>query len=268
MWASVVPIFQPQEQFSPMKIHFTPLRVLLAAMVAIITTVPAQADQQYSNVTTFGGQGYAPGGATSNGSFFITSMVADDLTLAAGSAGQAVTGFTFSVANFNGSAVSARPSVFFYADNGSSGAPGTLLASFTLNATSFTANSVALFTDNPGSPLFLAPSSGRMWAGVVFDNSGTAASGTQLNNLGQGIFNPPTIGSSADIFFQTTPSGSFPGNNPPGGFGSFGGNPPANFGWRIFGDVAATPEGGSTVLFLMLGLSGLVLAQRRMRSAR
>src|SRR5207237_252313 len=187
------------EQFSPMKIHFAPLRFLLVATVATITTISAQANDLYRNDTTFSGQGYAQGGAALNGSFFITSMAADDLTFAAGSSGAAVAGVPFSVANFNGYAGSARPIIFFYADNGLGGGPGTQLAFFTLRAMSFTNNAVGLFTDNPGSILFSVPSSGRIWAGVVFDNSGTAASGTQLNNLGQGIYNPPTIGSSADI---------------------------------------------------------------------
>ncbi|MDQ6860040.1 MAG: hypothetical protein M3032_02645 [Verrucomicrobiota bacterium] len=243
------------------------LAVLVVALLSIVAVLPASAQvTAYSNITTFSGFGLTNGGAASNGSFFATTMVADDLNLIAGAAGQSVTGFRFSVANFNSTAVSARPTINFYAINGAGGGPGTLLASLTFNAISFTAGSVATFTFNQAN-LFTIPANGSIWAGIFFDNSGTTATATQLNNLGQGIYNPPTVGSSADLFFQGTTAGPS-GSNPAGTFSNFGGNPQANFGWQVNVAAltpAAVPDTGSTMLMLMLGGGGLVLLQRRMQ---
>jgi hypothetical protein len=71
-----------------------------------------------------------------------------------------------------------------------------------------------------------------------------------LNNLGVGIFDPPTVGSSQDVFFQTSAAGSFAGNDPAGGFFFFGGSPVANFGWQFSGTVVPEP---SSLALLALG---------------
>ena len=60
-----------------------------------------------------------------------------------------------------------------------------------------------------------APSSSfefsAIWAGIAFDNNGgaTGATAAQLDNLAQGIFSPPDLGTSADQYFVTTAAGSF-----------------------------------------------------------
>jgi hypothetical protein len=83
----------------------------------------------------------------------------------------------------------------------------------------------------------------------VFDdvNGTTGATLAQLNNLGQGVFNPPTVGISDDVFFRSTAAG-VPGDFPGGNQQNFGGppNPVANLGWQI--QVAAVPEPGTLVL--------------------
>jgi hypothetical protein len=84
---------------------------------------------------------------------------------------------------------------------------------------------------------------GTFWAGVTFDgnNGTTGATLANLNNLGPGIFDPPTLGSSQDQFFATNSAGSFLANNPAGSFFNFGGSPVANFGWAFSGTPPAAP---------------------------
>src|SRR5205823_2885938 len=99
--------------------------------------------------------------------------------------------------NLNGAAVTARPRVQFFAADGGGNAPGTLLLSLAFPPTTFGPGSVSLLTSVPLTPgQFVLPS--VFWAGVVFDdNSGsTGATLAELNNFGQGTFNPPTAGSS------------------------------------------------------------------------
>jgi hypothetical protein len=222
----------------------------------LLFAASAQATVIYSDVTTFTGFGYSDGGATVIAGDDLTTMAADDITVAPGFAGAAVTAFTFSVANFNGAAVSARPLVRFYSDDGAGGTPGTLLASFNFNPIAFTAGSVANFTFNPGSNVFIVPVSGTFWAGITFDdnNGGTGATAAQLNLLGQGIYSPPTIGSSQDSFFKTILAGSFASSNPAGSLSSFGGSPVANFGWSFTSPAAPVPEPGTGMLSFLAGI--------------
>jgi hypothetical protein len=203
----------------------------------------------YSNITTFTGQGLANGGAAAdpaNAANTITTLVADDLTLARSAT---VSGFSFSVANFNTTAVSARPLIRFYRANGANGGPGTFLAGFNFNPISFSAGSVGIFNFNQ---FGIFAGFGTVWAGITFDNNGgaTGATAAQLNNLGQGIYNPPTVGSSADLYFRTTSNGSFAASNPAGTLLTFN-NPaaPANFGWelRTNASTAATVAIGGRV---------------------
>ena len=222
----------------------------------------------------------------------VTTMVADDITPATGFAGQSVTGFTFSVANFNAAAVSAAPTVYFYNSSGSGGGPGTLLDGINFNAISFTPNSVGTFTYNPGTALFSLPAAGGFfWAGMSFSDGATGtATAAQLNNLGQGIFNPPTVGSSQDAFFQSTAPAAVV-NNPAGGVFNFSGNPVANFGWKFLvgtntvynntttfsgqgyqngGAMAPVPEASTTAslgLLLALGMGGLLIASKRKKTS-
>jgi hypothetical protein len=215
----------------------------------------------YSNIDTFTGSAFSNGGAANQAGNSITRMVADDISFALPYlAGQSFSQFTFSVTNLNTVAVSARPRVRFWLADGAGGGPGTYYSGigYTFNAISFGANSVGLFTGTIG-PGFLQPAPGQtLWAGITFDNNtgATGATIAQLNNLGQGIFNPPAVGSSADAFFQTTAAGSFFGtNNPAGTLTNFGGNPVGNFGWEF-----VVPAPGSVAL---LGLGGLVASRRR-----
>lgn len=196
----------------------------------------------YSNVTNFTGSGFSNGGAAAdpaNAANTITRLLADDLTLIRG---DVIRGFQFSVANFNTVAVSARPRVRIYAADGAGGGPGTLLVAVSFAAISFPANNVSLFTYNPQTVLFTAPQ--KIWAGMVFDNNAgaTGATAAQLNNLGQGTYDPPNLGASADLVFFSTANGSFTASNPAGATSNAAGNPVANLGWEM---IIAAPTAGN-----------------------
>lgn len=215
------------------------------------------AGASYSNITNFTGQAFANGGSQNQSGNTITRMVVDDTVWAGPTlTGQSVLTLRFSVANLNTSTVSARARVRFYLDNGS-GAPGNYYTGFTFNALAF-GSGVTTVTGSLAANAFLAVAPGtRLWAGIVFDNNNgaTGATAAQLDNLGQGIFNPVDIGSSADSAFQTTAAGSFVANNPAGSSFNFNGNPVANFGWEF---VVPAPSS-----LALLGLGGLVAARRR-----
>src|SRR4051812_25844032 len=79
----------------------------------------------YSNVTTNNGTGMVPGGAGDTGPKF-TRMIMDDITTT--NAGSFQLGqFTYTVGNFDFSALSPTANVRFYAADGASGAPGSFL---------------------------------------------------------------------------------------------------------------------------------------------
>lgn len=219
----------------------------------------------YSNVANFTGQAFLNGGAVAGGAP-ITKLVADDCTFV-GLAGQDVTAFTFSVANLGPANINARARVRFWYADGAGGGPGTYYnqpaaVGFSFNAFSF-APGVTLLTGTIGPNTFKVPT-GTLWCGLTFDNNSntTGATAADLNNLGQGTFDPPTVGSSADRFFQTTAPGSFfTTANPAGTIQNFNGNPVANFGWRF----EAVPEPG-TMIALGAGAAAL-LARRRRRNS-
>ena len=227
-----------------MNTYFSKLVLISTLLICCTLNVNAQSTIIYSNTTNFSGQGFANGGATVSAGNTQTKFVADDIFFDPSvPAGTQLNGFTFSVANFNGAAVSARPLVRFYGDN--AGLPGVLLGGFNFNPISFAAGTVQLFSFSfAASPSLVTPAPGtRFWAGVAFDDNtgGTGATVAQLNLLGQGIFAPPTVGSSNDQFFQSTSAGTYNANNPPGSLLFFGGNPVADFGWSFTGAVAV-PE--------------------------
>lgn len=185
----------------------------------------------YSNVTNFTGQAFSNGGAAVQGTNTITRLVADDLTTT-GTAPFNIGGFIFSVSNLNAVAVSARPLVRLYQADGAGGGPGTLITGYNFNSVSVPTNSFRTlsFVANVG-----VSNTATIWMGINFDNNAgaTGATAAQLNLIGQGIFNPPDVGTSADTFFITTAAGSFVANNPAGAQSNFGGNPVGNFGWEV-----------------------------------
>lgn len=236
--------------------------LLLGCAVAAFGPVSAKAGLTplYDNTTTFSGLGYIGGGATPVGGDLTTAMVFDDITAGPGLGGFSVDQLSFSVENFNSSSVFTQAIVQIYQANGPGGGPGTLITSETTTIFA-TAESIQLITIT--SPSMFTMPTGLFWAGVSFDNAFNEEGAAQLNDLGQGIFGPPTVGSSQDVFFQSNSATSIGTNNPAGGFFFFGGNPPADFGWS-FETAQAVPEPSTLVLSAVGGLvlTGVRLTRR------
>lgn len=211
----------------------------------------------YDNTVNFLGQAFANGGATNQAGNTITRLVADDLRgIHPFFVGKSVTSITFSVANLNTTSVSVRARLRFWFADGAGGGPGTYMNSigYTFNPFSF-GSGVTNLTGNLGAG-FVLPST-QIWAGITFDDNigTTGATLAQMNNMGVGLFNPVTVGSSNDTMFQTTAAGSFfTTNNPAGSIFNFGGAPVANAGWKLI------PTPGAAAL---LGLAGIAAGRRR-----
>lgn len=210
----------------------------------------------YSNITNFSGFTVSNGGATSITAANGTLSVADNINATSGGT---IDTFTFSVANSNSVPVTARPRVRFYAADGVGGAPGTVLGGFSFNPITFTANNVALFTGSVAASNVVIPA--NFWASIFFDGSTASPAPTvaQLNLLGQGLFDPPTLGTSTDVDFLSTLTGGSNSliNNPTGAVRTapFVGAV-ANYGWEF--TVVPAPASAS-----LLCLGGLLAARRR-----
>ena len=210
---------------------------------------PAGLAVDYSNVTTFLGQTVLNGGAANQAGNTITRMTMDDLTPTGTNAGQDVLQFKFSVVNLNTVPLTFRPRARFWNADGAGGNPGTYYSvpaavGFTFNPVVVGANAATIFTANLAANQFKMPGS-TFWAGLTFDNNtgGTGATAAQLDNLGQGLFDPPVVGASQDTYFHTTAAGSFfPTANPVGAQANFMGMPVANMGWEFTADVVVGVE--------------------------
>lgn len=233
--------------------------LILASAFALLATAASAQILIYDNTTTSTGYYYPNGGAATIGGDTITSLVADDITPALGYAGQTISKIGFGVVNGNTAGVTFRPLLRMWNADGSGGGPGTLINGWDFNPVTIAAESGQGFNFTPSG---LTVPSGTFWLGMTFDDNtgGTGITAAQLNGLGMELFNPPTIGTSQDAFFQTSAAGSFLGNNPTGGIYWFGGNPAGNF----FFSVQVVPEPTGLAL---AGLAGLIALALRRRSA-
>jgi len=241
-------------------------RVMLLAGALLVADVATASGQVivYNNTTNSLTAALQNGGAANQAGNTITRFVADDIQPLTGFAGKSVTQFSLSVANLNTTPVTARPRIKFFLPDGPNQGPGTGLATLNFPAATFVGSSISLIVSGPLAPgQFVIPSSSFFWAGVVFDDNGgtTGATLAQMNNLGQGAFNPPTVGISDDVYFLSTNAG-IPGDFPGGSQLNFGGSPVANFGWQF--QVAAVPEPG--VLVLLFGPTAVALLAHARRT--
>ncbi len=247
----------------------TLLRTILAslALLLIALALPAQSQLAYDNDTTFLASGSRNLGAVGDTGVRQTNLVADDLTYDPAFSLRNVTQIRFSLANFNATMETLVSSVRFYNSDGAGGGPGTLFAAFNFGGVPLASNNVTLLTFNiPLAQQFVLPTSGTIWAGVFFSSSTQTAA--VLNNFGQGLYNPPTVGSSQDRIFASsdTPPGTFGTNNPAGSIVNdpFGTGPVGNFGWSI--TVAPIPEPSS--IAMAFGGLGMLFAVQRLRRKR
>ncbi len=203
------------------------------------------------------------------GSGLSTVLIAEDITPAIGSDGQSVISIVYTITNSNTVPVSVRPLLRVFADNGSN-APGALLIAPSLGPVSLDAISLNTFTFAPGGSIFTIPAGGKFWAGLAFDdaNGTTGVTAAQLDQIGQGMYNPPTPGTSVDGFFFSSGVDDISANNPAGSFAfsPFGGNPVANLGWQF--TTAPIPEPGSTTLCVLTASGGFAVRHRRRSATR
>jgi hypothetical protein len=234
---------------------------LAVSALSLVSSASAQTAVAYSNTTTFTGFAATNGGVTSDTGTRQTVLMADDLSYDPALSLLNVTQIRFSLANLNTSSQALSPSVRFYANDGVNGGPGTLIFAVNFNPITLGAQSVSLLTYNiPLANQFVLPASGTVWAGVFFSSSTQTAA--VMNNFGMGIYNPPTVGSSADRAFWATTPGTYTGNNPAGDIedSPFGGSPVGNFGWQ----VTVVPE-PSTYALLLIGAAAGIGAWKRRR---
>ncbi len=217
----------------------------------------------YSNVTNFTGSGVTCGGATGLTATTGTNAIMDDTNLISSTnfGGGVLSTIQFSVANIDaaGAAITARVRVRFYDTTGAGGGPGTNIAAISFSPIAFAAG-VSVFSSDFTSFAITLPQ--NCWAATFFDAS-TVTTGTtvaQLNELGVGTFNPPTVGTSADKDFLTNVTA--PGSNPTGTLRNspFTGAPVANYGWEF----NATPEPASMAV---IGMGVLAMLRRRNKKA-
>ena len=193
-------------------------------------------------------------------------MVIDDLHAVAGGPNTGLTSFTFSAVNVNSVAVAAIADIDFW--SGSTTAPTSLLYSVRLSFGTMAADSAytVTYSTTDAAPFFTLPTAGStIWAGVAFDNNGGAAgyaTSAQLANLGQLIYGPPTVGTSANYFYQSTNDYTGPGNDPAGSLLYFGGTPVADFYWSL---TAVIPEPSTYMLASCGGIAFLAVGFARKR---
>lgn len=185
----------------------------------------------YSDLENFLGGVYQNGGASGSGAAAITRLTADDIHMTA--AGN-VSSLRFMIGNNSGGTVTCRPRLRFYKADAPGGAPGTLITGFTFSNVSLGPTNGMVFTADLNPPVAFPQD---FWAGITFDAGGTGtplATLAQLNAMGMGLFNPPTVGSSTTSVFRTTAAGSFLSNAPTGSVNSVG-----SLGWEFRVTVGA-----------------------------
>jgi hypothetical protein len=244
------------------------LRILATSLVLILSADRSYAQPvfAFSNNTTNTGFVLQASGAQMQGANTITALIADDIHADPASIGSTITNIEFGIRNFSGVNWTVRPRVRFYLSDGASGGPGTLIAGqvYDLSPVLVATGTESVVTFSPSG--FQVPSAAtdgiNFWAGITFDdnNGTTGATIANLNSLGRPMYNPPTVGSSADRAFITAGVGDFAFSNPPGSQFSSSGSVPYNFRWAF--QVQQVPE-PSALALVAAGVVGGIYRHRR-----
>lgn len=233
-----------------------------AALGALVAQLPASIARAqdvvvYSNVDNFSGYGDTNGTTPQSdpNARPASSMLLDDLTPISGYAGLPVTSVEFSIYNANTTDDSFYCGLRFYSADGLNGGPGTLLGRVDFDTNTVPAGDITVAPYDAGAPIFTLPT-GVVWVGEFFHNGGvTTATDDELANFGEGIFDPPTIGSSSDNIFEVDDTTMYDSNDPTGYLTNFGGDPVANFGFAL---TVTVPEPASlTCLLAIVSFAGL-----------
>lgn len=196
----------------------------------------------YSNTTLLGTY-FVESPCFSGAANSITAIWMDNLNFPTNATvSTSVTGISFSVANANLTMVSATPRFRIWLGDGAplpSGVngPGTFVVGFDFGALSFPAFNIQPFSVTIPAGIIPIPTPGgasKMWFGIQFDSAGstTAATCTELLNLGQALADPVDVGSSTEVVFAGTTAADQNGvANPVGTENTLGGT--ANAYWEL-----------------------------------
>lgn len=186
----------------------------------------------YSNFDDFSGS------AISHGSAFAHDDILPD-------AGGVVDEFFFTIANLGNDTYTGGTAVVSFNEfSGDNFDPiGDQIGAFSVNLSSFTLGpgGIQVVIVDQLADLGINLDAGvGIFAGVSFEGGSFANNSGDLSDIGQGIFNPPAVGSSVDYVHIEGSGGT-----------SFGGNPNANFGMQIVG----IPAPGAAGLLAVLGVA-------------
>ncbi len=201
----------------------------------------------YSNITATTDK-YLQQGPSGSG---FARLLLDDVTFTTTAAGGGIGEMSFAVVNPFPAQISARLRMRLWNADGAPGGPGQPNRPGTYYVDPVTGNPIGPSTSTPfpmvpglnvvrlwfpGGIIFNLPSPGThtIWIGLTFSNdAGSTATTAQLASLGQMLFGPPEVGSSADAVFETDLPGSFfLVNNPAGSVYGLE-SPAANLGWEL-----------------------------------
>lgn len=180
-----------------------------------------------------------------------TNLIADDIRVADGYGGLAVSRVTATVympTYTNETLFQPQARMRFWAADGVDGGPGTFLSGLTqiISLASNTRTDIVFTASNSSQPLFVLPTNGRFWAGITFDG-GTTYTDAQMNRPGLVIPTAAAVGSSTNQGFRAPGSGgNYLGvNNPSGTYFTFNGLT-TNFTWAVETFTAPTSSTGAS----------------------